>query len=97
MLGKRGDIVNALKLLVKTAAEEINMAGEHSAKDVMAAIRSGDVSEVEKILSGDDKLLHLITPLGSWLYIATEQGQDKIVELLVNLGIDVNVKGGLQV
>ncbi len=24
------------------------MAGEHSAKDVMAAIKSGDVSEVEK-------------------------------------------------
>ncbi|MCR9982633.1 ankyrin repeat domain-containing protein [Vibrio diabolicus] len=94
MLGKRGDIVNALKLLVKTAAEEIKMACEYSAKDVMVAIRSGDVSEVEKILSGDDKLLHLITPLGSWLHIATEQGQDKIVELLVNLGIDVNIKGG---
>ncbi|NMS58687.1 ankyrin repeat domain-containing protein, partial [Vibrio parahaemolyticus] len=70
------------------------MAGEHSAKDVMAAIKSGDVSEVEKILSGDDKLLHLITPLGSWLHIATEQGQEKIVELLVDLGIDVNVQGG---
>lgn len=48
MLGKRGDIVNALKLLVKTAAEEIKMACEYSAKGVMAAIRSGDVSEVEK-------------------------------------------------
>ncbi|HCG7308512.1 TPA: ankyrin repeat domain-containing protein [Vibrio parahaemolyticus] len=70
------------------------MAGDHSAKDVMAAIKSGDVSEVEKILSGDDKLLHLITPLGSWLHIATEQGQEKIVELLVDLGIDVNVQGG---
>ncbi|MGR5195350.1 ankyrin repeat domain-containing protein [Vibrio rotiferianus] len=70
------------------------MAGEHSAKNVMAAIKSGDLGEVEKILSGDDELLHLITPLGSWLHIATEQGQKKIVELLMELGIDVNVKGG---
>lgn len=54
------------------------MAGEHSAKDVMAAIRSGDVSEVEKILSGDDKLLHLITPLGSGCTSQRSKGKIKL-------------------
>lgn len=70
------------------------MASQYTPKDVIAAIKSGNIDLVEQALSDNNKLLHLETPLGTWLHIATEQGQKKIVELLVNLGIDVNVKGG---
>ena len=70
------------------------MTNGYTPKDVIVAIKSGDVGLVEKMLNGNDKLLHLVTPLGSWLHIATEQGKREIVELLVNLGIDVNVRGG---
>ena len=70
------------------------MTNEYTPKDVIAAIKSGDVGLVEKMLNGNDQLLHLVTPLGSWLHIATEQGQREIVELLVSLGIDVDVRGG---
>ncbi|MEW8050538.1 MAG: ankyrin repeat domain-containing protein [Candidatus Thiodiazotropha sp.] len=70
------------------------MTNEYKPKDVITAIKSGDVSSVKMMLDGNEELLHLLTPLGSWLHIATEQGQKEVVELLVNLGIDVNVQGG---
>lgn len=70
------------------------MASECTPKDIISAIKSGDVDFVGEALKGNKKLLNLITPLGSWLHIATEQGQRQIVELLVDLGLDVNVQGG---
>lgn len=70
------------------------MADELTPKDVITAIKTGDIELLEIALKDNEKLLKLATPLGSWLHIATEKGQSSVVEFLLNLGIDINVKGG---
>lgn len=70
------------------------MSEKATPKDVIAAIKAGDDERVRSMLGGNRELLHLKTPLGSWLHIATEQGQSTIVKSLIELGLDVNVKGG---
>ena len=67
---------------------------KYSPKDMITAIKDGNVELVRLIISAEPELLHLNTPLGSWLHIATEKGQTEIVELLLELGMDVNVQGG---
>ena len=69
-------------------------AGKYTARDVLSKIEEGDVEGVQQILEGEPRLLNLSTPLGSWLHIATRNGQESIARLLVRMGIDVNVKGG---
>ena len=66
----------------------------YAPKDMISAIKQGDQELVRSIVNASPELLHIETPLGSWLHIATDKGQKAIVELLLELGIDVNVQGG---
>ena len=67
---------------------------KYAIKDLNSAIKSGDIQLVELILKANPDLLHLQTPLGSWLHIATDCGNKDMVKLLLRLGLDVNVQGG---
>jgi ankyrin repeat protein len=67
---------------------------QYKAKDLNSAIRINNIQIVELILKENPSLLHLETPLGSWLHIATDHGNKEIVKLLLNSGLDVNTQGG---
>lgn len=70
------------------------MNAQFTPKEVIAAIKANDRKILILMLRSDFELLHLNTPLGSWLHIATEYSKMEIIELLLELGINVNVKGG---
>jgi len=65
-----------------------------TSKDVYNAIVSGNLDETKLIFESKPELINLITPLGSWLHIATKYGHLNIVKLLIDLGINLNIKVG---
>lgn len=70
------------------------MTMEHTPKEVFEAIKLGDIGLIKDMLANNEALLHLVTPLGTWLHIATANGQNEIAKRLVEFGIGVNVQGG---
>jgi uncharacterized protein len=62
---------------------------------IRAAIKRGDVQNVAALLNTDTRLVHLMTPFGTWLHVAASHGQPEIVKLLIGLGADVNAYGGI--
>ncbi|RYE42496.1 MAG: ankyrin repeat domain-containing protein [Hyphomicrobiales bacterium] len=61
---------------------------------ILSAVERGDLDQFIKIINGDDALLHAFTPLGTWLHIAAYEGQLKMVEYLLQQGLDINADGG---
>jgi len=70
------------------------MTVKYTPKEVYGAITSGNFEQIKSIFETESELVNLITPLGSWLHVATKYGHRNIVELLIGLGLDVNIKGG---
>lgn len=65
---------------------------DHDAwQELRRAIRNDDPSSVTRILSKMPELLHVYTSLDSCLHLAAEEGHLNIVQLLVNLGADINL------
>lgn len=62
--------------------------------EIRNAIKAGDVNRVVDLIGSDVQRLRAMTPFGSWLHVAAEQGKLDIVQKLVALGIDVNLTGG---
>ena len=63
-------------------------------KALHAAAKDGDVERVRSLIAGSTERLHLMTPFGTWLHIAAKRGNLELVECLISMGADVNVKGG---
>ncbi|MCE4091948.1 ankyrin repeat domain-containing protein [Priestia megaterium] len=64
-------------------------------KAIRNAIKRGNINSVKELIGKDKKILHTMTPFGSWLHIAAKKGQMEIVEYLVHKGINVNIKGDI--
>jgi uncharacterized protein len=64
------------------------------AKSIRAAIQQGDESEVLKLIGSDEKLVAMMTPFGTWLHVAVSFGKLGIVKRLVEVGCNVNARGG---
>lgn len=65
-------------------------------KAIRAAIKQGDLASVSKMLGEDrSRLTWNVQPFGSWLHIAASNGQLRIVEWLIEQGMDVNQKAGV--
>ncbi len=62
--------------------------------EMLDAIEDGDVERVMVLLNSDVDKLNLITPFGTWLHIAASEGQLDIVKKLIDLGVDINKRGG---
>ena len=67
----------------------------HTAKEIRSAIKLGNTERVVELIGNDIKRLHMMTPFGTWLHVASSQGKLEIVKQLIALGADVNQNGGV--
>ena len=65
-----------------------------AAKEIRTAIKQGDVERVLELIGSDEELLHMMTPFGTWLHVAASHGKLEIVKRLIDLGVDINLRGG---
>lgn len=70
------------------------MESKELVRSIYTAVRAGEAEEVETLIAGEKSVLNMSTPFGSWLHSAARAGQIKVVEKLVELGINVNATGG---
>lgn len=71
------------------------MENKFSVRKVVSAIREADLDQLRFLLADNKELLFQITPYGSWLHLASREGQLDVVKFLVDLGLDVNFRGGI--
>lgn len=64
-------------------------------KAVRRAIKDGDLASVVQVLEIHPGSLHMNTPFGSWLHMASAHGKLEIVRWLVSQGIELNGIGGM--
>ena len=64
-------------------------------KSMRKAIKADDIDEVKKLATRNEGLLHVITPFGTWLHVASTHGKLDIVKLMIANGLDVNQNGDI--
>lgn len=62
---------------------------------LLSAVERGDVEKFGELVDGDDSLLRMSTPFGTWLHVAASEGQLRMVEHLMKRGLDLNAYGGI--
>ncbi len=58
------------------------------------ACRNDQAEAVKQLLVERQEALHMMTPWGTWLHVASGAGALCVVRLLLSLGSDPNVRGG---
>jgi uncharacterized protein len=56
------------------------------------AIKKSDLEKIKEIFENDNEYLNEKTAFGTWLHDAVILGKGEVVRLLLDLGIDVNIK-----
>ena len=64
-------------------------------KEIMYTIKQGDFNGFKKLIEDNPDSLNIMTPFGTWLHVATRQGQLEMVKYLVQKGVDINKRGGV--
>jgi ankyrin repeat protein len=64
-------------------------------KEIRSAIKQGDIERVKAFIGSNKEILNYMTPFGTWLHVAATCGNIEIVKYLVDLGLDINIKGGI--
>lgn len=65
-------------------------------KSMRTAISMGDLPGLTRLIAEDrSRLAWIVSPFGSWLHIAASKGQVRILEWLIEQGMDVNQPGGV--
>ncbi|WP_297429532.1 ankyrin repeat domain-containing protein [Clostridium sp.] len=63
-------------------------------KNMQIAIAEDDSDKISQIINEENGCLEIMTPFGTWLHIAASKGKFEVVKKLVELGININKKGG---
>jgi uncharacterized protein len=63
-------------------------------KDLYTAVAESDFKRIKSIIKNNPELLKHETPNGSWLHVAARINNIDIIEYFINLGLDINQKGG---
>ncbi|WP_394782105.1 ankyrin repeat domain-containing protein [Undibacterium sp.] len=61
---------------------------------IRTAIKQDDLSQVAALIDNNKETLHMDTPFGTWLHVASSMGKFDIVKYLVSSGADVNKNAG---
>ncbi|MFZ6876545.1 ankyrin repeat domain-containing protein [Undibacterium sp. Di27W] len=64
------------------------------AREIRACILTGDAERSITLLRSNADILTMMTPFGTWLHVAAAAGALSIAKELVNLGLDINARGG---
>lgn len=64
-------------------------------KEIRSAIKQGNTGRFMELIRSHMETINTLTPFGTWLHVASSEGQLEIVKELVRLGADVNRPGGL--
>ncbi len=64
------------------------------AREIRACILNGDADRTLALLRSNVDFLTMMTPFGTWLHVAAAVGALSIAKELVNLGLDINTRGG---
>ncbi|WP_410983090.1 suppressor of fused domain protein [Bacillus cereus] len=66
------------------------------AKEIRTAIKQNDVERVVELIGSDMELLNMtIRPFGTFLHVAATHGNLEIVKRLIELGAEINRRGGI--
>lgn len=63
-------------------------------KEMQIAIEENNNDKVMGVINTEEGSLNMMTPFGTWLHLAASKGRIEVVKKLIDLGIDVNKKGG---
>ncbi|MFS0881823.1 ankyrin repeat domain-containing protein [Metabacillus niabensis] len=63
-------------------------------KTIRDTIKNGQLNLLKALLEDHPEMLTWMTPFGTWLHVAAAHGHLKIIEYLLNAGIDINAQGG---
>lgn len=58
-------------------------------------IKDGDIDQAKELISNDERLLHVVTPFGTWLHVAATAGDMDMISFLVESGMDLNINEGV--
>jgi len=75
-------------------SQQVNVRLEQSGDTIYSAVAHGDVRTIRALLDNNPKLISIRDPDSyghTLLHIAARNGQREVAELLVALGVDVNV------
>ncbi len=65
-------------------------------KTMRQAIKENDLEAIRKLIHDNEGVINTVTPLGTFLHMATSSGMYDVVKFLLENGIDVNIKGGIR-
>ncbi|MDM5154723.1 suppressor of fused domain protein [Bacillus sp. DX1.1] len=66
------------------------------AKEIRTAIKQNNVERVVELIGSDMELLNMtMRPFGTFLHVAATHGKLEIVKRLIDLGADINRRGGI--
>ena len=64
-------------------------------RDILDSIEENNLERTHRLLKIYPEFINQLTPFGTWLHVAASQGKIEIVELLLNLGMDINTRAGV--
>ena len=64
-------------------------------KEIRGAIKEGNTARVSELFGSYPEFIQKDTAFGSWLHVAAHAGKLEVVKRLVELGADVNRRGGI--
>ena len=62
---------------------------------IRKAIKANDLDTFTQLIDEDRSQLLTMTPFGTWLHVAAAHGKLEIIQYLIDLGADINVRGGI--
>jgi ankyrin repeat protein len=62
---------------------------------IRTSIEQGNLEDVASLIGDDKSRRDMKTAFGSWLHVASSNGQLRIVQWLLNTGLDINNRSGL--